>query len=89
MLFAIDPILLRFFAKQFSEIEAKMSPFCTVWKLREFSLTLFWRKFREINGFTKQVTKELISRNILLVRENFSFYHTALFCKNFVKLTVL
>ena len=23
----------------------------TVWKLREFSLTHFWRKFRESNGF--------------------------------------
>ena len=36
----------------------------------------FWQKFREINGFTKEVTKELISRNILLVRENFAFFHT-------------
>ena len=24
----------------------------TVWKLREFSLTHFWQKFRESNGFT-------------------------------------
>ena len=32
----------------------------TVWKIREFSLTHFWRKFRESNGFTK----ELIWRNI-------------------------
>ena len=32
----------------------------TVWKFWKFSLTLFWQKFRESNGFTKQITKELI-----------------------------
>ena len=42
------------------------------------SLTHFWQKFREVNSFTKEVTKELISRNIFLVRENFSFFHTVL-----------
>ena len=36
----------------------------TLWKLRKFSLTRLWQKFRESNGFTKEVTKELISRNI-------------------------
>ena len=35
----------------------------TVWKFRKFSLTLFWQKFRESNGLTKWITKELISRN--------------------------
>ena len=34
---------------------------CTVWKLREFSLTLFWQKFRESNVYTKEITNELIS----------------------------
>ena len=34
----------------------------TVWKSRKFSLILFSQKFRESNIFTKQVTKELISR---------------------------
>ena len=29
----------------------------TVWKLRKFTLKLFWQKFREINGFTKEITK--------------------------------
>ena len=29
----------------------------TVWKLREFTLTLFRQKFREINGFTNKITK--------------------------------
>ena len=47
----------------------------TVWKLRKFSLTHFWQKFREINGFTKEVTKELISRNIFSVREFLVFLH--------------
>ena len=32
----------------------------TVWKLWNFSLTLFRQRFRESNGFTKQITKELI-----------------------------
>ena len=52
---------------------------CTVWKLPKFSLTKFLQKFRESNGFTLGITKELISRNIFLVRENFSFFpHCAL-----------
>ena len=29
----------------------------TVWKLREFSLTHFWQKFRESNGFTNKLPK--------------------------------
>ena len=29
----------------------------TVWKLREITLTHFWQKFRESNGFTKEITK--------------------------------
>ena len=28
----------------------------TVWKLQKFSLTLFSQKFRESNGFTKEIT---------------------------------
>ena len=27
----------------------------TVWRLRKFTLKLFWQKFREINGFTKEI----------------------------------
>ena len=50
----------------------------TVWKMLQFSLTHFWQKIREINGFTKEITKELIWRNIFLVRLNFSFFHTVL-----------
>ena len=30
----------------------------TVWKLRKFTLTHFWQKFRESNGFnTREITK--------------------------------
>ena len=29
----------------------------TVWKFQKFTLTLFWQKFRENNGFTKEITK--------------------------------
>ena len=34
------------------------------------------KKIRETNIFTKEVTKNLISRNIFPVRENFLFFHT-------------
>ena len=48
----------------------------TVWKFQKFTLTLFWQKFRECNDFTKEVSKELILRNIFQVREIFPFFHT-------------
>ena len=57
----------------------------TVWKLRKFSLTYFWQKFRQSNGFTKEITKELIWRNISLARENFSFFHTVKQWKSTIK----
>ena len=34
----------------------------TLWNLRKFTLFHLWQKFRESNVFTKEVTKELISR---------------------------
>lgn len=40
-------------------------------------LTQFLAKFRENNVLTKRITRELIWRNIFLIRENFSFFHTA------------
>ena len=46
----------------------------------EFFLTHFWQKFRENNGFTKEITKELIWRNIFSVRVKSSFFHIVL-CK--------
>ena len=42
------------------------------------SLSLLWRKFRESNVFTKEITKELIWRNFLRMTVNFSFFHTVL-----------
>ena len=33
-----------------------------------FSLTHFWQKSRESNGFTKEITKELIWQNIFFMR---------------------
>ena len=44
-----------------------------MWKLRKFAVTLFRQKFRESNVFTKEVTKELISRNIFSLRQFFVF----------------
>ena len=32
----------------------------TVWKLWKFSLTLFWKKFRESDGFTKEIAKYFV-----------------------------
>ena len=43
----------------------------TVWKLWNFSLTLFRQKFRESNVFTKEITKEMIWRNILIMKSQF------------------
>ena len=41
----------------------KFKNLCTVWKLRKFTLTLFWQKFRESNSFTnKENTIHLIWR---------------------------
>ena len=33
-------------------LKGKYIHLCTVWKLRKFSLTYFWQKFRESNGFS-------------------------------------
>ena len=51
-------------------------------KIMEIStLTLLWQKSRESNGFSKEVTKELISRIIYQqdVRVNFSILNTVCF----------
>ena len=44
-----------------------MSCGVTVWSLRNFCITVFDQKFREINVFTKQLYCDLISRNIFLM----------------------
>ena len=48
----------------------------TVWKLQKFTLTPILQKFLESNVLTKVVTKELISRKMFSMRENFMFFHT-------------
>ena len=42
---------------------------CTVWKLRKFTLTLFWKKFQDSNIFTKDVdlTKFFFSESISVI----------------------
>ena len=57
----------------------------TVWKFRKFSLIHFWQKFRESTVFTKEFTKELISRNIFSVRDNFAFFQTVRSKSNFTE----
>jgi len=52
---------------------------CTVSSCGNYRTLLshfFGQKFRETNVFTKEITEELIWRNIFLVRVNVSFYHT-------------
>ena len=66
------------FLLQTQSVEKVFKNMVTLWKLRKFSLTFFWQKFRETNGFTKEITKELISRNIFSVRENFRNFHTVM-----------
>ena len=34
----------------------KRLAYTQLWKLRKFTLTLFWQKFRETNIFTKEIT---------------------------------
>ena len=62
---------------------------------RNFSLlTHFWQKFRETNVFTKEITLELISRNIFRWERISHFSKVVrisdnLICKNSVKVTSL
>ena len=50
----------KFFEKSVREFLEFPHAQCA-WKLLPFNLTHFWQKFREINDFTKEITKELIS----------------------------
>ena len=47
-------------------------------EIKEIYYNTFYEKFREINVLTKEVTKELISRKKISVRENFMFFHTVM-----------
>ena len=50
----------------------------TVWKLRKFTLTHFWQTFHEFNVFLKKSWFD--EKNS--VRENFAFFHSALWAHN-------
>ena len=56
-------------------VEKYYKPRSTMWKLLRL-VSHFWKKFRESNVFTKEIAKEIIWRNIFMVRLNFSFFHT-------------
>jgi len=58
-----------------------------VWKLRKFSLTLFLTKFRQSNGFAKEVTKELISRNIFFGEREIMVFPYACVATHAVEIT--
>ena len=62
-IFSITVTFTKFLPKMREKEIPIISTLCflnTMWKLWNFSLTLFRQKFRESNGFTKQITKELI-----------------------------
>ena len=62
-------------------VELKLTPF-TVWKLREFSLTHFWQKFRESNVFTKHSVEKSSKTRSLVFTENYNFFRQ---CNDFTK----
>ena len=47
----------HFYLENTSIFENEVKHMYTLWKLRKFSLTLFWQKFRERKVFTKEITK--------------------------------
>ena len=55
--------------------------------LHMYISALFWQNFRENNGFTKEVTKELISRNIFFIETVFCFCN--MLSRNFRQMNVL
>ena len=48
----------------------------TAWKWRKLLSHFLGKNFVKVTFFTKETTKELISRLFFVVRENFSFFHT-------------
>ena len=73
--FLLNKLLKRWF-DEFFLVRENFPFFHTVLcKLRNYSLMLFWQKFRESNVFNEKVTKVLFSRNIFSARVNFSNFH--------------
>ena len=55
----------------------------TVWKLRKFTFTLFWQKFRENTFYYVEMLLKCWFHEFFLVRMNFSFFHTVCECVSF------
>ena len=53
---AIDSVGKYIVRNLFLEIQFRESNLTTLWKFQKFTLTHFWQKFRESNGFTKEIT---------------------------------
>ena len=74
----VKPLLSRNFCQnmwgRISNISTLWSAHCTITLciLRKSTLRHFWQKFRESNVYTKEVTKELMSRE----KKKFAFYPT-------------
>ena len=74
-----NTVLKSWFDEIFSRWEriSRFSTLCSaVWKLRKFTLTLFWQNFRESNGFTGFTNQIVDLTKFFLVRVNFSFFHS-------------
>ena len=50
----VDPSRLE---KYLNDDDFVVSYILTVWKLRKFTLTVYWQKFRKSTIFTKKITK--------------------------------
>ena len=72
----VKPLLSRNFCEKMWErisTISTISTLCAVWKLLEFTLTFFGKNFVKV---THLLNKELIWREKISVRVNFSFFHS-------------
>ena len=71
------------FAKNFRNFNTMQ---CTLWKLQKFYLTLFSQKFRESNGFTKEITtlqsRIRVAPRLFILEEKYDHY-------NLIKSTII
>ena len=63
------------FTKSTKKLQLSPKSCATVWKLQKFTLTLFWKKFRETDGLAKELLKSWF-HGFFSVRVNFKFFHT-------------
>ena len=65
--YLVKPLLSRNFCQKCVRENPVICTLCnvissvTVWKLRKFTLALFWQKFRGTNVLTKEITKYAVS----------------------------